>query len=94
MSQKCHKCHRNVLGPALAEVGVVVVVVDSVGEVEGIGLVVLLMVTSVRHLMDHGDRHHMASGVMTSMTNEANTSDTIRERNTGDQAREDGETGD
>ena len=70
------------------------IVMDSVSEVEGIGLVVLLMVTSVRHLMDHGDRHHMASGVMTSMTNEANTSDTIRERNTGDQAREDRETGD
>jgi len=80
--------------PALAEVGVVVVVMHAVSEVEGIGLVVLLMVASVRHLMDHGYRHHMASGVMTSMTNEANTSNTIREGNTGDQAREDGETGD
>ena len=40
--------------------------------------------------MDHGDRHNMAA--MTSVTNEA--SDTIGERDTGDQAREDGETGD
>ena len=79
-------------GPALAEVGVVVIVVHAVGEVEGVGLVVLLMVTSVRHFMDHGDRHHMAT--VTSVTNETNTSDTIRERNTGDQAREDGESGD
>ena len=79
-------------GPALAEVGVVVIVVHAVGEVEGVGLVVLLMVTSVRHLMDHGDRHHVAT--VTSVTNETNTSDTIRERDTGHQAREDGETGD
>ena len=79
-------------GPALAEVGVVVIVVHAVGEVEGVGLVVFLMVTSVRHFMDHGDRHHVAT--VTSVTNEANSSDTIRERDTGDQAREDGESGD
>ena len=79
-------------GPALAEVGVVLIVVDSISEVEGVGLVVLLMVTSVRHFMDHGDRHHMTA--VTSVTNETNTSDTIRERNTGHQAREDRETGD
>ena len=81
-------------GPALAEVGVVLIVVHAVSEVEGIGLVVFLVVTSVRHFMDHGDRHHMASGVtMTTMSNETNTSDTIREGNTGDH-REDRETGD
>ena len=81
-------------GPALAEVGVVLIVMDSISEVEGVGLVVLLMVTSVRHFMDHGDRHHMASGVtMTTMSNETNASDTIRERNTGHH-REDRETGD
>ena len=68
------------------------IVVHAVGEVEGVGLVVFLMVTSVRHFMDHGVRHHMAA--VTSVTNETNTSDAIRERNTGDQAREDGETGD
>ena len=77
--------------PGLAEVSVVGVVVHAVGEVEGVGLVVLLVVTSVRHFMDHGDRHHMAA--VTSVTNETNTSDTIRERNTGDH-REDRETGD
>ena len=37
-----------VTGPALAEVGVVVIVMDAVGEAEGVGLVVFLMVTSVR----------------------------------------------
>ena len=42
--------------PALAEVGVVVVVMDSVGKVEGVGLVTLLVITS------------MSS--MTSMTND------------------------
>merc|ERR1712137_440575 len=49
-------------GPALAEVGVVVVVMDPVGEVEGVGLVALLMVTSMTSVA--------------SVTNEA--SDTIR----------------
>merc|ERR1719278_1574044 len=34
-------------GPALAEVGVVVIVVDPVGEVEGVGLVVLLLVAAM-----------------------------------------------
>ena len=58
--------------PALAEVSVVIVIMDPVGEVEGVGLVTLLVVTSV-----------------TSMTN-----DTIRERDTGDEASEDSETGD
>ena len=37
-----------VTGPALAEVGVVLIVMYAVGEAEGVGLVVLLMVTSVR----------------------------------------------
>ena len=37
-----------VTGPALAEVGVVVIVMDAVGEAEGVGLVVFLVVTSVR----------------------------------------------
>ena len=64
--------------PALAEVCVVVIVVDPVGEVEWVGLITLLMVATVTS--------------MTSMTNE--TSDTIGERNTGDESGEDGETGD
>ena len=34
-------------GPALAEVCVMIVVMDPVGEVEGVGLIALLMVTSV-----------------------------------------------
>ena len=58
--------------PALAEVSVVIVIMDPVGEVEGVGLVTLLVVTS-----------------MSSVTN-----DTIRERDTGDEASEDSETGD
>ena len=37
-----------VTGPALAEVGVVLIVMDAVGEAEGVGLVVLLVVTAVR----------------------------------------------
>ena len=64
--------------PALAEVGVVVVIMDPVGEVEGVRLVTLLVVTSVTS--------------MASVTNEA--SDTIRKRNTGDETSEDDETGD
>ena len=54
--------------PALAEVGVVVVIMDSICEVEGVGLVTLLVVSTVT--------------TMTSVTNE--TSDTIGEGNTGD----------
>ena len=65
------------------------IVVDPVGEVEGVGLVVLLLVAAMRHLVDHGARHDMAA--VTTVTEEA---DTIREGDTGDQAREDGETGD
>ena len=42
--------------------------------------------------MDHRDGHNMAA--MASVTNETQASDTIREGDTGDQAREDGETGD
>ena len=89
--------------PALAEVCVVLIVMDSVGEAEGVGLVVLLLVTSMRHTvrhyhwsgvdsMDHGSGDNMAAE--TSMTNETNASDAIGQRNTGDQAREGGETGD
>merc|ERR1712020_352143 len=49
-------------GPAFAEVCVVVIVVDPVGEVEGVGLVVLcLLVAAMRHLVDHGARHDMAA---------------------------------
>ena len=66
------------------------IVVDPVGEVEGVGLVVLcLLVAAMRHLVDHGARHDMAA--VTTVPEEA---DTIREGDTGDQAREDGETGD
>ena len=61
--------------PALAEVCVVVVIMDPVCEVEGVRLVTLLVVASVTS--------------MASVTN-----DTIGERNTGDEASEDGETGD
>merc|ERR1739848_916891 len=43
-------------GPGLAEVGVVVVVVDPVGEVEGVGLVALLVISAV------GDGSHAAEG--------------------------------
>merc|ERR1712147_575118 len=69
--------------PALAEVGVVVIVMDSVGEAEGVGLVVLLLVTSVRHSMrynhrggvhsmDHGRGDNMAAMTSnTSVTNDA-----------------------
>ena len=64
--------------PALAEVCVVVVIMDPVCEVEGVRLVTLLVVTSVTS--------------MASVTDEA--SDTIGERNTGDEASEDGKTGD
>ena len=42
--------------------------------------------------MDHGDGHNMAA--MTSVTDVTQASDTIGEGNTGDQARQDGETGD
>ena len=42
--------------PGLAEVGVVVVVVDPVGEVEGVGLVALLVISAV------GDGSHAAEG--------------------------------
>ena len=65
------------------------IVVDPVGEVEGVGLVVLLLIAAMRHLVDHGARHDMAA--VTTVPEEA---DTIREGDTGDQAREDGETGD
>ena len=64
--------------PALAEVGVVLIVMDSVGEAEGVGLIVLL-VTAVRHFMDHGSGDNMAA--VTSVTNETNP---IGQRNTGD----------
>ena len=64
--------------PALAEVGVVVVVMDSVGKVEGVGLVTLLMVSTMTSV--------------TSVTNE--TSDTIRHGEAGAEASEDGETSD
>ena len=64
--------------PALAEVCVVVIVMDSVGEAEGVGLIVLL-VTAVRHFMDHGSGDNMAA--VTSVTNETNP---IGQRNTGD----------
>merc|ERR1719443_437424 len=83
--------------PALAEVSVVVIVMDSVGEAEGVRLIVLL-VTSVRHFMRHNHRggvHSMDHGSgdnMTTMTSVTN--DAIRQRNRGDQAREGGETGD
>ena len=64
---------------------------DSVGEAEGVGLVVLLLVSSMRHTvrhyhwsgvdsMDHGSGDNMAAE--TSMTNETNASDAIRQRNT------------
>ncbi len=45
--------------------------------------------------MDHGYRHNMAAMTsVTSVINETQASDTIGEGDTGDQAREDGETGD
>ena len=65
-------------GPALAEVCVVIVVMDPVGEVEGVGLVTLLMVTTVTSVA--------------SVTNEP--SDTIRLGEAGGEASEDGETSD
>ena len=89
-----------VSAPALAEVSVVVIVMDPVGEAEGIRLVILL-VTSVRHFMRHNHRggvHSMDHGRgdnMAAMTsNTSVTNDAIRKRNRGDQAREGGETGD
>ena len=81
--------------PALTEVSVVVIVMDPVGEAEGVRLVVLLLVTSVRH-NHRGGVHSTDQGSgdnMATMTNETNASDAIRQRNTGDQAREGGETG-
>ena len=65
--------------PALAEVGVEVIVMDSVGEAEGVGLIILL-VTALRNCMDHGSGDNMAA-----VTNP------IGQRNTGDQARETGD---
>ena len=65
-------------GPALAEVCVVIVVMDPVGEVEGVGLIAFLMVSTVTSV--------------SSVTNEA--SDTIRPGEAGGEASEDGETGD
>ena len=68
--------------PALAEVGVEVIVMDSVGEAEGVGLIILL-VTALRNCMDHGSGDNMAA-----VTYETNP---IGQRNTGDQARETGD---
>ena len=68
--------------PALAEVGVVLIVMDSVGEAEGVGLIILL-VTALRNGMDHGSGDNMAA-----VTYETNP---IGQRNTGDQARETGD---
>ena len=65
-------------GPALAEVCVVIVVMDPVGEVEGVGLIAFLMVSTVTSV--------------SSVTNEA--SDTIRPGEAGGEASEDGETSD
>ena len=87
--------------PALTEVSVVVIVMDSVGEAEGVGLVVLLVVTSVRHSVRHNHRggvhsvDHRRGDNMTAMASKTSvTNDAIRKRNRGDQAREGGETGD
>ena len=86
--------------PALTEVGVVVIVMDSVGEAEGVRLIVLL-VTSVRHFMRHNHRggvhsmDHRRGDNMTAMASKTSvTNDAIRQRNRGDKAREGGETGD
>ena len=46
--------------PALAEAGVVLIVMDSVGEAEGVGLIILL-VTALRNGMDHGSGDNMAA---------------------------------
>lgn len=86
--------------PALTEVSVVLIVMDPIGEAEGVRLVILL-VTSVRHFMRHNHRggvHSMDHGSgdnMAAMTSKTSvTNDAIRQRNRGDQAREGGETGD
>merc|ERR1711902_356223 len=48
--------------PALAEVSVVVVIMDPVGEVEGVGLVTLLVITSVTSMTNDTIRKRHTGG--------------------------------